>query len=266
MSKKKVDSLSGNKATVETVAPKNPPAETKPTEASATPAEAPKTEPTPAPEAPKTEEPKPVEPAPAATPAPEAPKEGQPAPVESAPANGESFEALFPEPHIGTPPSWLWWVVLLIISVVLGVVGFALAQKNLKSWLNLGPTASPSASASANASASPTADATATPTPTDTPTPAPTVDPAAITIRVLNGTTTAGEAAKVQDILKAAGISVRSIGNAKTQTYDTTMIYYAEGRLAEAQKVQSVLTGYTATLEQSTLADPDMVLVVIGKK
>jgi hypothetical protein len=42
------------------------------------------------------------------------------------------------------------------------------------------------------------------------------------------------------------------------------MVYYQAGRLAEAELVQESLGAYETTLQQSTLANPDMVLVVIG--
>lgn len=213
----------------------------------------------------KPTEEKPAE-APIQTPS-EAPKEAMAsAPTEGTPAP-DSFESLFPEPRtaLGAPPSWLWWVLLLIVSAVLGVVGYALTQKNLKDWLSTSPKASPTVSASP----SPTASASPSPTttPTATPTPSPSgVVPANVTLRVLNGTTVTGAAGKAKTVLEKAGFTVRTTGNASNQNYATTTVYYQTGRQAEADAVKAALTDYTVTEQESSLAAPDMVLVVIGKK
>lgn len=246
--KKKIDSLSAAKGgpTVE---------EVKPHQEEATPAEPVKEE------APKEEAAKPE--APTTPPPTETPPaaDGQP------PADAkDSFEALFPEPRVamGAPPTWLWWILLLIVSAVLGVVGYALAQRNLKGWLSTETTPIPSVSASASPSnsASPTPTATVTPTPTASAT----FDPATVTMRVLNGTTTTGAAAKAKTTLEAAGFKVRTTGNAQNQNYGTTTVYYQTGRQSEAEAVKAALNGYSVTLTESSLAAPDMVLVVIGLK
>jgi hypothetical protein len=166
--KKKIDSLSAGKQAASTE-----PAKTE---------EAPKETPAAAPE---------EKAAPAAEATPEAIPEAKPAePAAEASADvpvgetapGDSFESLFPEPsNIGKPPSWLWWFVLLIASVVVAFVGYTLAQKNLRDWLSLEPTASPSASATPT----PTAEETAASTPTPEATPTPTtvaVVPAEVTL------------------------------------------------------------------------------------
>ncbi len=257
---KKIDSLSAGKQAVPTVeevkphtaeaavvAPATPKASVeKPAEKQAEPTPAPDTEPTAIEQA--------------AISAPETP-------VDPA-ANPDSFDALFPEPaSIGKPPSWLWWVILLIVSLMLGIVGYALAQKNLRQWLALDPTPTPKVSASATPSLTPTATPSAISTATPTPTPTPgAVDNASVTLRVLNGSTTTGAAGKAATALTSAGFKVRTTGNAKTQNYPATIVYYQTGRLAEAQAVQNALTRYSVTLQESSLADPDMILVVIGKK
>jgi hypothetical protein len=241
------------------------------------PAEAPKTEEKPA-ETPKAEEKAAEKPAEAAKPETAATPPAEPAaagttPPPATPAvasdapQEDSFAALFPEPaSLGSPPSWLWWVVLLIVSLVLGVVGYSLTQRNLRSWLNIETSPSPTVSATATPTATPTPTESATATPTPTPTATAGIDAKTVTLRILNGTTTAGAASKAKTTVEKAGFSVRTIGNAATQNYATTMVYYKEGRKAEAEAVQAALAGYTATLEQSSLADPDMVLVIIGKK
>jgi hypothetical protein len=256
--KKNLDSLSGKKAeapaepTVEEVKPHE---EAKPEPAKEEAKEGAKEE-------------KPV-PEPAAAPA--EPTPATPEAIPSAdPSNPDSFENLFPEPRValGAPPSWLWWVLLLVVSAVLGVVGYALTQRNLKDWLSTNTAATPTPTATETPTPTPTDTASPTPTATETPTPTPTpsVDPASVILRVLNGTTTTGAASKAKTTLESAGFKVRTTGNAKNQNYDTTMVYYQTGKEAEAQAVKDALTGYSVTLEESSLAAPDMVLVVIGKK
>jgi hypothetical protein len=217
--------------------------------------------------------------------------QGDPPATPDSPAPADSYANLFPEPSvvIGNPPSWIMWGVLLVASVLVGVVGFQLINDRLDSWLAVSDQPSPSAAVSASPNASPDAQATPTATPADSPAPSPTtspspaaspspspatspsaepspvaVDKAAITLRVLNGTTISGEAAKVESELKAAGFTVRTIGNAKNQTYTNSFIYYQAGKRAQAETVQQALKNRTFMLEESTLAAPDQVLVVIG--
>ena len=72
--------------------------------------------------------------------------------------------------------------------------------------------------------------------------------------------------ATAQNILEKAGFTVRTIGNAKNQTYESTIIYYQTGQLSNAQKIGKALTSYSITYTESSLASPDAVLVVIGLK
>jgi hypothetical protein len=240
-----VEEVQPHPAATPTVTPEVKPAET-PSAASSTPEKAP-------------------EPAPAAEPTPATPS-ATPATIATSEPQKDSFEELFPEPRValGAPPTWLWWVLLLVVSIVLGIVGYALTRHNLKDWLSTNPTPSPSATAIVTATATPEPTATATPDPTPTATPT-TVDNTKVTLRVLNGTTTSGAASKAATILEKSNFKVRTTGNAKTQDYKATIIYYTVGNQAEAEAVQAGLTGYTATLQESTLASPDMVLVIIGK-
>lgn len=202
------------------------------------------------------------------------------APVETVePTAEDSYDSLFPEPSItlNPPPSWIWWFLALVGSVALGYMGFVLLRSNVDQWLTIAPPrasvsqnpANPSVTLnptvpSAPTTTSPSTTSAATPTPTATPTATSSVDKKAVTLRVLNGTSQAGAAATVKKVLEQQGFTVRTIGNAKQQTYTQTVIYYQEGRRAEAEAVQKSLGDYTPVLEQSALASPDMVLVVIG--
>lgn len=144
-------------------------------------------------------------------------------------------------------------------------------EGTIDTWLaSDSPTPSPTASVSPSTDASPTPTATpeASASPTATPTATPstgTVDKSKVTLRVLNGTTQAGAAAATKTTLEKAGFTVKSIGNAKSQTYTKTYVYYQSGKKAEADAVFAALADSKAVLEESTLANPDMVLVVFGK-
>lgn len=189
--------------------------------------------------------------------------------TKSEPNQAESFESMFPEPTvvINGPPPWIWWFLLLIASLILAAAGYKLfLDGRLDQWLSVG-------SHKTTAAATPAATPTVTPTSTTTLTPTPRATPvssplakSAITLSVLNGTTTAGAASATKTTLQKAGFTVRTIGNAKTQDYKTTIVYYQNGHQAEANLVVTALNNTSATTEESTLANPDMVLVVIGLK
>jgi hypothetical protein len=84
-------------------------------------------------------------------------------------------------------------------------------------------------------------------------------------MRVLNGTKESGAAGTARTTLTKAGFTVRTIGNAKNQDYTDTYVYYQSGRKAEADQVAAALSSYKPVLQESSLASPDMVLIVIGK-
>jgi len=184
-------------------------------------------------------------------------------------APADRFESLFPQPtvSISRPPAWVWVLLVLVLVAGLGFLGYNLANGKINSWLTASeptPTATPTPTPSATAT--PTTTPTATPTPTPSPTPTP-IDKASISLRVLNGTGTSGAAAAAADKLTTAGFKVRTTGNAKSQGYTKTIIYYASGKQDQAAAVQSALSGYPSDLQQSdSLAAPDDVLVVVGPK
>ncbi|MBI2590085.1 LytR C-terminal domain-containing protein [Candidatus Berkelbacteria bacterium] len=89
--------------------------------------------------------------------------------------------------------------------------------------------------------------------------------PKTFTVRVLNGGSATGVAAKIRDQLKSAQINVSSIGNAKT-THQISTIYYLPGFMSEAQEVQYLLDWESAELKESDLPKPDQLLVVAGQE
>lgn len=188
-------------------------------------------------------------------------------PMNTEPPQDDKFETLFPEPSIvvSGPPSWIWWVLLVIASIVLGYLFFDLTKGRIDNLLHLDTTPSPTISASVTPSSS-----SESPSPSVSPEASPSTTPspsvATISLRVLNGTTVNGAAAAVKTTLEKGGLTVRTIGNAKTRDTAITTIYYQAGRDAEAAQVKSILGNDAAILEQSDLANPDMVLVLVGKK
>lgn len=108
-------------------------------------------------------------------------------------------------------------LVLIIIGVV--VIGFTVyVLKGGFGDIQLGGT-----------QPSPSPSATATPEPTPTPTPEPEIERGDFTIRVLNGTSTSGLAAKVRDKLKETGYKTATPGNAKDSDVAQTEIRVKEG-------------------------------------
>jgi ubiquitin len=172
--------------------------------------------------------------------------------------------------------------LLILGSVALGFLAFDLTRGKIDTWLAVSATATPSPSASAStaataaavptsASPTPTASSTASASPVASPSSPTTSDvtptAASVSLRILNGTTITGAAAKSKDLLAKAGFNVKSVGNAKTQNYSSTFVYYQAGKQAQANLVQQTLKDtYSVTLQESPLAQPDDVLIVIGKK
>lgn len=200
------------------------------------------------------------EPVAKATPEPKRPAENL--------APADRFENLFPQPTVSItrPPAWFGWILLVLALAGLGFLGYDLANGRVNQWLSTGePTPLATPTPTPEPTATPTPVATPTPTPTATPTPS--LDKTAVSIRVLNGTGAAGAAAAVKADLEKAGFTVRTVGNAKSQTYQKTVLYYRSGKQEEAKAVQAALSRYQSELvESDSLASPDTVLVVSGPR
>jgi len=89
----------------------------------------------------------------------------------------------------------------------------------------------------------------------------PPVAPASVRVRVLNGSGRAMEATTVTEDLRKAGFQTGPPGDADTSRYATTVIRYAPGDLAKAQKLQSVVIGGAQLQPDPTLAGSGLVLV-----
>ena len=191
------------------------------------------------------------------------------------PPTGENYESLFPEPtvSISSPPAWIWWLLLVIAAIAIGLLGYYVANGRLNQWLSVPASSSP---LSGNYLTAPVPPATTTaPLPSPSPAlstaiqPSPSATPviSAIFVRVLNGTQVAGAASAVADLLRQANLSVSSIGNAASRTHTSTVIYYQTGKLGTAQNVQKILSNFNSTLqESSTETGTDTVVVVLGPR
>ncbi len=93
---------------------------------------------------------------------------------------------------------------------------------------------------------------------------APDVDPTTVSISVLNGTLTTGEAAATAGQLSKFGYTTSS-GNAPTQSYAQTWVYYAPGHASAAADVAHIIGGSTPTAPMpATIASAEDIVAVIG--
>lgn len=85
-------------------------------------------------------------------------------------------------------------------------------------------------------------------------------------MRILNGSGTPGQAALLQTSLRNDGFTVRSIATARTRRANT-IIYYATGKQTEAEYVAGFITNRVLVFEEnSALASPDTLLIIVGAK
>ena len=167
----------------------------------------------------------------------------------------------------------LLFVVLIGLAIVAG--NYFLSSKKAKSKVEPTPTPTPPiVIPTATPTASPSGKSTPTPTVKVSPTAkvSPTVSPTTavsktLTIQVLNGSGTKGEAGKVASLLKAAGYSISSTGNADTFDYQKTVIQIKKSKLSYATQLKKDLSAsYTVdptvqTLAESSEADA---IVIVG--
>lgn len=85
----------------------------------------------------------------------------------------------------------------------------------------------------------------------------------AFSVRILNGGGRAGAAASLKADLEAAGYTVLSIGTARS-TYAQTTLYYQVEFKQEASTLADALGEPTPTVEESGIAAPADILIVIG--
>ncbi len=90
------------------------------------------------------------------------------------------------------------------------------------------------------------------------------MDPTTVSISALNGTLKTGEAASTAQQLAKFGYTTSS-GNAPTQAYNQTWVYYAPGQAKAAADVAHIIGGNAPTAPMpSAIASAQDVVVVVG--
>ncbi len=87
--------------------------------------------------------------------------------------------------------------------------------------------------------------------------------PDSFTTRILNGSGRTGAATKVEGQLTKLGFHITTVGTA-VNAYEQSVIYYSAGHELQAKALQSAFGHADATIEQSQIASPADVLLVIG--
>lgn len=156
--------------------------------------------------------------------------------------------------NISSSKLWLILPIILLVLAFVGVVGF-MKKDDILSKLNFGAKAE-------------VVEVTPTPQPTEAPTPTPSIERKQFKVRVLNGTKTAGAAAKLGDKLKELGWEVLSVGNNKDQTIEQTLVNSKESvATASGTLISDLSSDYEASegaaLKASDKADLE---IIIGAK
>lgn len=163
----------------------------------------------------------------------------------------ESTETVYESGSSSTGILWIAAAFFFIVTAVFG--GMYLSKNGTKDVLSLVPKAP-----------SPTTAPTEQPTPT-----AAEVDKKEYEIKVLNGSGTAGLAAKAKESLEASGFSVSSVGNADTKDYSKTIIQSKKSVKKEFIAALEEELGKTYKLgENATQQDSekDEIIVTLGKQ
>jgi len=161
-------------------------------------------------------------------------------------------------------------LLMLVILIILSAVFFAtLSTTSFLKFFKLSssqPTPEPVQTAKED-STSPQETQTAAPTAAQTnstPTAPATIDKSTVSIKILNGTTINGLAAKIKTTLVNDGWKVDSIGNAKNR-YNTTIIYFKEGKENIADEVEKLLEDReTSSKQDNAIVGKYDIVVVLG--
>ncbi|MFC6357038.1 LytR C-terminal domain-containing protein [Luethyella okanaganae] len=141
--------------------------------------------------------------------------------------------------------AFVWATVATIVLVGIGVVGLFV----LNDRLSFGTSGGQSVPQQAES---------------PTPTAPPTLDPS-LTVTVLNGTTTAGIAGTVGDLLASQGWTVAARSNASTEDIVETLVYYADpAHEGAARGVAAALPGAGVTLSADFKDSGANLVVVVG--
>jgi len=84
-------------------------------------------------------------------------------------------------------------------------------------------------------------------------------------IKILNGAGVPSLAAETRDKLTKAGFKITSIGNAKNK-YTSTYVYYKNGAKDIAEEIGKLLANRNPKVQESTVAQENDVIVVMGSQ
>jgi len=164
-------------------------------------------------------------------------------------------------PTVGAPKKSGGPKTLLIIGILIlvGILGFVI----FKSANKTSDTSSTEPTPFDNLTTTDQTTQVASPTPSSTSTPKP-ADKSAVSIEIQNGTGITGEAAYLQNQLKALGYTDIKVGNATTTSATATTVTF-DSSLSSAvvteltQKLNTIYT--TVTVKNATSATVDVVIV-----
>lgn len=190
----------------------------------------------------------------------------------AAPAQTSSFQSYSSKPR--KRGVILRWIAILLILGLLGFAGFSVfrAQQGNSQpeeeiptpTIEQIPTETPTPEP--KGSPTPTSKPTATPTKAPTGTPVPTKS---VTLKILNGSGTAGEAGKAADFLRDLGYAVQSTGNADNFDYTKTEIQITKAKENLLTSLKKDVEGkYAVGTTSATLSTSEGVdaIVIIGKQ
>jgi hypothetical protein len=174
-----------------------------------------------------------------------------------------------------------WNFKVIIVSIVLGLV--LLGSIAYAGWKISERVAENNKSPNARATITPTSSvptATSTPVPTATATPSATVVPTTtativpdltkdeVTVLVLNGNNVAGEAKKINEMLKANGFKTKTPGNNPVKNIATTTVTYKDPRSKNlADQIAKIIEpNYSSAKSNLDPASSEDILVVLGAR
>ncbi len=172
-------------------------------------------------------------------------------------------------PRQASSPKRKAFIYVILFILIIGAAIFAgnyfLSQKATPI-----PTPTPTPTPTIEATPTPTPELSATPSGKVTPTPSGKVTPTTTTksleIEVLNGSGVSGQAGKVATLLKNAGYTVTSTGNAETFDYTQTVIQIKKSKNQFASQLKADLSAdYSVDPKIQTLAetaDSDAIVIV----
>jgi hypothetical protein len=164
----------------------------------------------------------------------------------------------------------------LIIGIIAVIVSASLAlyilfkddnsSKNGGGAASATSTVSPSGTATSSAATS-SASSTTSPAAATTTTTSSAFKYSNEQIRIANGNSTSGEAARIKTLLEGKGYKIASVGNA-TKQYSSSFVYYKTGQEKLANALKTDLAGeYVATVEKSDeIVGTYDAVIVLGAK